>query len=781
MKKKLFLLVAVLLAVGQNAFAYDFSAVAPSGQTLYYKIIDSVNHYVKVTYLNDIQIDEHSEDAKWGNPVLRWGTNIPTGTLVIPDSVSYNGITYTVRAIGASAFAHCPISSLVMSNILDSIAMWAFFQCPYLTVTSYSNSLRYIGSHAFYECLLGDVILPPSVRVIEDNAMRGAHITSITLNDSIQRLGEGCLAHNPFTSLFIPASVNDMPYGPCKDSDGNGLTSIIVDPNNPYFDSRDNCNAIINNMGVVIQGCNTTILPEGVLKIGHSAFAGCTFNTFVVPSSVIEFGPDGFYHCNKMIINSATMLGSGPFGDPYGPFWDTIQLTSEVPPTMINSYSPSPCNINTTIIVPCNTLSAYQASSFWSQFPNLHELGTPQIIVNAEHGTATVEVYPTCGHDTATVSATADSNYHFVRWSDGSTQNPYTLVLNGNTSLTAYFAIDSVTVTASANPLKGAVLGGGTVPLGGTTTLIAIPSGNNIFLSWSNGVTDNPYTLTVNTDTALQAFFTLPDTLIFRDTTYINHYIHDTTFVNNYVHDTTIQYVNQYVHDTTFINNNIHDTLVQYVNQYVHDTTFINNYIHDTLVQYLNQYVHDTTFINNYIHDTVKMTTYVFDTTIVNLYQFDTTLNNHYQHDTVINNLYTFDTTIFNNYLYDTVIVNSYQYDTTIVNNYQFDTMIFNTYTYDTVFINTRFYDTIYVHDTVYITEEGIGDVEALNAKVYSSHGQIVVEGADGKRVTLYDVTGRVLATKQDRYVPLRFDAPASGTYLLKIGNYPARRVVVIR
>jgi len=47
--------------------------------------------------------------------------------------------------------------------------------------------------------------------------------------------------------------------------------------------------------------------------------------------------------------------------------------------------------------------------------------------------------------------------------------------------------------------------------------------------------------------------------------------------------------------------------------------------------------------------------------------------------------------------------------------------------------------------------------------------------------VTLYDVTGRVLAAKQDDYAPMRFDAPATGTYMIKIGAYPARKVVVIR
>lgn len=443
--------------------------------------------------------------------------------------------------------------------------------------------------------------------------------------------------------------------------------------------------------------------------MGHRAFCGCSFGTMVVPSTVITIVESWEMHVNKLVLNSPI------FGMAYE-WWgqvDTIQLLNENPPIFFASYINENVRYDIPIIVPCNTLSVYQTSDFWSNFTNMQELGTPQITVNAEHGTATVDAYPTCGNDTATVSATTEEeHYHFIGWSDGSTQNPYTLVLTGNTNLTAIFAIDSVLVRATpANPLKGAVMGGGVVALNGTTTLTAVPTGNNVFLSWSNGVTDNPYTFTVTTDTALQAFFTLPDTLIFRDT--INHYIHDTTFINNYVHDTTIQYVNQYIHDTTYI----------------------NNYVHDTTILYMNQYVHDTTYINNYIHDTVRMTTQMFDTTIVNVYHFDTA----------------------------------------IYNTYHFDTLIVNNHYYDTVYITTHHYDTIY------ITEQGIGDVDGINAKVYSSNGQVVVEGANGNMVTLYDVTGRVLAAKQDDYAPMRFDAPATGTYMIKIGAYPARKVVVIR
>lgn len=77
--------------------------------------------------------------------------------------------------------------------------------------------------------------------------------------------------------------------------------------------------------------------------------------------------------------------------------------------------------------------------------------------------------------------------------------------------------------------------------------------------------------------------------------------------------------------------------------------------------------------------------------------------------------------------------------------------------------------------------EEGIGETAEERVKLYRRNGQIVVEGAEGNVVTLYDAVGRVLATKRDDYSLLRFDVPSAGTYLIRIGNAPARRVVVIR
>ena len=163
--------------------------------------------------------------------------------------------------------------------------------------------------------------------------------------------------------------------------------------------------------------------------------------------------------------------------------------------------------------------------------------------------------------------------------------------------------------------------------------------------------------------------------------------------------------------------------------------------VHDTTVVH----VFDTTYID--VHDTTYIP--IHDTTYVNV------------HDTTyIGVPYTVHDTLFVN-IHDTVRITDTLWLT------QTDTL--------------WLHDTIIIHDTVYITQEGIDGVDVLNAKVYSSQGQILVEGADGNTVTFFDINGRMLATKRDDYSPLRFDVPASGTYMIKIGKHAARKVVVIR
>lgn len=117
--------------------------------------------------------------------------------------------------------------------------------------------------------------------------------------------------------------------------------------------------------------------------------------------------------------------------------------------------------------------------------------------------------------------------------------------------------------------------------------------------------------------------------------------------------------------------------------------------------------------------------------------------------------------------------------DSTIVPITVFDSTLTPITVYDTFWLTRT--DTVYIHDTVVVTQEGIDGVPGVSAKIYQRDGQLVVEGAEGHRVVLYDAVGRMLATKREDGEMVRFDVPATGTYLVRIGNSGGRKVVVVR
>ena len=158
MKHKLsfFAVLLMALAIPQSVKAYDFSK-AYQGQMLYYTVIDSVNHYVMLTCPKDSLITDINWYDAW---IDGWDySNRPTGALVLPDTVTHNGITYTIRAIGACAFSGCPIFTVVIPNTVDSLGDAAFGGCSYLSEVTFSNALRYIGRYAFNGTNLGNVVI----------------------------------------------------------------------------------------------------------------------------------------------------------------------------------------------------------------------------------------------------------------------------------------------------------------------------------------------------------------------------------------------------------------------------------------------------------------------------------------------------------------------------------------------------------------------------------------------------------------------------------------------
>lgn len=354
----------------------------------------------------------------------------------------------------------------------------------------------------------------------------------------------------------------------------------------------------------------------------------------------------------------------------------SLKIMSAYPPALAGTHVFPDGGYFLNYYVHCRTTSVYQEAwnanytfiEAWSQYDVTDGVNDPEM-----GSVAAAYCYPM-----ATLTATANSGYHFEQWSDGDITNPRSVRLTQDTALTAIFA-------------EGA-------PNTGVD-----PSQDTVFVY---------------------------DTIIVHDTTRVYVYVHDTTIYNSYQYDTS--FYNRFLYDTTLVN--VH------VNYYIYDTTVVNNYYYDTTIMI------DTVFVERFFYDTVS----------------------YYYHDTVENNHYYHDTTYV--YLHDTVLV--------YVNHYVFDTTFVNNYIHDTLWLTRYIHDTVYLHDTIVV---GVDEVEVTSTKIYISDGQIVVDGAEGNQVWLYDAVGRLMATKQEDFSTIRFNVSASGTYLVKVGNHPARRVVVIR
>ena len=126
------------------------------------------------------------------------------------------------------------------------------------------------------------------------------------------------------------------------------------------------------------------------------------------------------------------------------------------------------------------------------------------------HGTVTGSGSYTYGSD-ATVEATPATDYHFLRWSDGSTDNPHTFTMTQSTTMTAYFEMDEInyfTVSVvSANPVMGSVSGSGSVREGYSTVISATANTGYHFTQWNDAGTEATRTIVVTQDTTFTASF----------------------------------------------------------------------------------------------------------------------------------------------------------------------------------------------------------------------------------------------------------------------------------
>ena len=255
--------------------------------------------------------------------------------LIIPNSVTSIGdwafsmcrgltsvtIPNSVTSIGVEAFCCCSgLTSVTIGNSVTSIGHAAFAECSSLTSITIPGSVTSIGGYAFATCTgLTSVTIPGSVTSIGDGAFQSCSgLTSVTIPGSVTSIGDSAFSGcSGLTSVTIPNSVTSI--GVLAFCYCTGLTSITVEESNPVYDSRNNCNAIIEKeSSVLILGCKNTIIPGSVTSIGYAAFAECSSLTSItIPGSVTSIGERAFMNCTGLtsvtIPGSVTSIGDGAF------------------------------------------------------------------------------------------------------------------------------------------------------------------------------------------------------------------------------------------------------------------------------------------------------------------------------------------------------------------------------------------------------------------------------------------------------------------------------------
>ena len=311
-------LISILLTVlmsmtGAKAYAdfdHDIEVPNSDGVTIYYSWINNKTELSVSGYIG-------------------YGNNYPKykGDIVIPESVEYEGNTYSVTSISSHTFEGCSeVTSITIPSSIKSIGSYAFSFCSSLTSITIPNAVTTIYKNTFEYC---------------------SSLISIYIHSGITSIATGA---------FMGCS---------------SLQTINVDKDNENYDSRDNCNAIIaTNSGELIAGCMNTIIPQDLKSIADYAFYGCTGLTSVsigndkvptVPDPVpLPPGSSSGYNTNGTSIGNYAFFGCSNLA--------SVTIRNSV--TKVGHYAFDGCKIET-MSVP-ETIERTGSCAFGRSVKNLY-------------------------------------------------------------------------------------------------------------------------------------------------------------------------------------------------------------------------------------------------------------------------------------------------------------------------------------------------------------------------------------------------------------------------
>ena len=425
MKKKIFTFFLALVASVGTIFAWDYERVQIGD--LYYNL-DDTNQTAEVE-----------------------GNSSASGEIIIPTSVTYNSVSYSVTSIGDYAFyGRSGLTSVTIGNSVTSIEEYAFYDCSGLTSVTIPNSVTSIGEYAFKGCCgLTSVTIPNSVTSIGDWAfylctgltspLYNAHVFAYmprsysgaySIPSGIESIAGGAFYYcRGLTSVTIPNSVTSI-IGDDAFRDCSGLTSVVW--------NAKNC----STSGGFGSQVKSFVFGSEVEKIPAYCCSGMSNLTSVtIPNSVTSIGNYAFRDCTGLtsvtIGNSVTSIGNMAFGRCSG--LTSVTIEAETPPTLDESaFSDTYCSI----YVPCGTLDSYKTAEGWSnyQYRIRYAPYSYTITPKAINGYITSTDLTMCDAEHLVIcTAIPNRGYNFVKWADGNTENPRTIELTQDTTMEAIF------------------------------------------------------------------------------------------------------------------------------------------------------------------------------------------------------------------------------------------------------------------------------------------------------------------------------------------------------
>ena len=453
------------------------------------------------------------------NPYCYYNCHNVSGALIIPESVIN---------IGDGAFYNCDSLTIISTNA-QIIGQNAFAECEGLLQINLGENVESIGNGAFSNC---DNILTvntdaPSIGC--DAFANCDRLVSVTLGDSVQTLGNGafsgCFRLNNVSLGENITSIGDSAFGGCirltKPELPNSLTTIGT----RAFDGCGDINGKLT-------------FPASITHIGDYAYSGV--------GNITEIEMKGStpptIHAHTFAAVDSLVTVSVPceaiLNYYITDYWENFPNIVEAPPYLLTVGSNNEV-MGTATVTQQTTCTNHTATIYaeaqtgyhflqWndgitanprsipmtqdSTFTAIFVVNNSYITVHANDSTmGSVSGTGLYGYNApVTLTATAYSGYHFLRWSDGNTQNPRYLAAVRDSSFTAIFVSNVSTITvANANPGMGNVGGSGVYYYQNLVSITATANYGYHFVQWNDGNTQNPRTIIVSQDSAFTAFFAL--------------------------------------------------------------------------------------------------------------------------------------------------------------------------------------------------------------------------------------------------------------------------------